>query len=144
MHWHQVAYIETNHASGCSTRHDWTCQTREKDMRQGQIEQLVHLGRPVALKTRGQFEYRHQITCYSRIVAALSADVDGVELAFNKRRRSSLMFLVVKSPKHHKQLESECQSDSNILGFRSVMTTPQRSSNSLSFFKSKSRSVVPD
>ena len=72
-------------------------------MRQGQKEQLVHLGRLVALRTRGQFEYRYQTTCDSRIVAALSVDVDGVELAFNKRRRSSLMFLVVKSPASTRQ-----------------------------------------
>ena len=31
----------------------------------------------------------------------------------------------------------------HVLGLRSVTTTPQRSNNSLSFFKSKSRSVVP-
>ena len=81
----------------------------------------------------------------ARIVMDGSAD-DEVEAGVGARRRvmSSAMFLAVNSPaKHTSALILKAKNTWNVLGFRSVITTPHRSNTAFSLPKSISRSVVP-
>jgi hypothetical protein len=77
--------------------------------------------------------------------AASILEDEGMQLGFNKRTRSSRMFLDVNSPggRGHQNCAS-LDRKMDELGLRSVMTTLHRSNTSFSFLSSISRSVFPD
>lgn len=148
-HWRPAACIERDRVSVCSTLRGWTCQKGGTSTRPAPTmpQELWEAGAELhTCNQRTKSIHKND----SKYMRTDSCGGVGSRRRWHRARVEQSQKII--SNTFGGKITCKMRDEDSllwywrpyILGFRSVTTTPQRSSTSFSFLRSKSRSVVPD